>query len=269
GDRFADRSPVKAENHVGVRRDQICAFVVGIIQGSTSRSVKSFEPCRGAIRNRVRFGRRAHLTLVVVAKGDALRLRLSRDVKTGLIALDVRPVKLAVSHTVGVRCETDTGMMHGSSNAGTYFDAGHPRILLEWVRQHQDHVLDPAFRRHCKRRRFYHNVRLGTPAVHPLDGRWSIFGASYNRPAVGPSDDRVDFSLRQRVVVDEMPILGIQTSGGHPSLEDGAFHRPGPRTGAFVAQEGHRRHFTGPVAALTSGLQDGENVLIKSYVLAK
>src|SRR5207237_157889 len=196
----------------GVRGNQIRASVVGIIQWSSAGPVKSLEPCSRSIRNHVRFGRRAHLAWVVVAKGDALRPRLSGYVNARRIAFDVGPVELAIFHTVDVGCETDTGMMHGSSDPGTYFDAGDPGVFLERVRQDQDDVLDPAFRRHRKRWSFDHHVRLRAPAVDPLHGRWSIFGVAFNRPVVRPFGNRVDFSLRQRVLVGEMSVLWIETS---------------------------------------------------------
>src|SRR5207249_9833991 len=121
--------------------------------------VKTFKACSSAIRNHVSLGSRAHLTMVIAAKCDALRFRLSWEVDARLIALDVGPEELAVLHTIGMARKADTSVMHDSRHSGTNLDACDPRVFLERVRQHHDHVLHPALCRHVEWRRLDHNVR--------------------------------------------------------------------------------------------------------------
>src|SRR5262249_34148338 len=121
GDRLADGSPVKAENHIGVRRNQKRRLVVGIIQRSSAGPIKTFKAGGSTIRDEVGFRGSTNVLLIIAAECDTLWPRLSWNVNAGLIAFDVGPVEFSILHALHMGGKADTGVVHDGRYSRTDF----------------------------------------------------------------------------------------------------------------------------------------------------
>ena len=140
-----------------------------------------------------------------------------------------------------------------------------PHVLGE-VGLHEDVlVVDGASRRQLERlRHLDDDVGLDVPPAVERERSRRVGLVAGRRSRIGPRVERRDLTIDEAALVGKVADRRIgkpwrHLPAGHCGL-DGA--RPGPRL--LVGEERHRRHFAGPMTALTIGLENREHVLVES-----
>src|SRR5262249_2899653 len=160
----------------------------------------------------------------------------------------------------------DDDVMNDSANARSNLGCLNPLVFGEVGRNAEVLVLDHARGRH---RIFLwqikHNVGLAdVPAFQELRRWWEVFGVTFFRSLIHPSDDRVDVLLREFAVIQELAVMRIGVPRRHRPISDLLLYRtrPGPRV--LISQQRHRRDLAGPMALHAVVEEDWRDVFRKS-----
>src|SRR5687767_7388892 len=138
------------------------------------------------------------------------------------------------------------------------FDALNPFVFGETRGDTNELVIDGAAGGHGERVR-QRDLKVGLteyPALCKTHRRRQVFLLALGSARIGPGDERVDLTLRQRAVVQELAVLGVGEPGRHAFEQHGFANRLRPRTSILVGEERHGRDFTGPVTSLAVLLQN-------------
>src|SRR6185312_1276491 len=103
------------------------------------------------------------------------------------------------------------------------------------------------------------------PAFRPVRSGRSSFRVSGGRACFRPSQDCGDLLRGQRRVVGEVSDGGVGEPGRHHFALYGGGDCWGKWLGLLVGYKRHGRYFAGAVTALAVVLEDGEDVLVKSW----
>jgi len=177
------------------------------------------------------------------------------------------PDRFVVLDVGRMRLEVNANVMSDRWLARANLHRGDPGVLGDPARHRDvgpfDHVV-VRVSRHRRHRPIHDQIRLDLPTLRrPLDWRRSILGVAFRSSRVGPLGDGFDRALVERPVVGEMSEPCVRKPGRHLPRQDCGLHSFGPRPGALISQEGHRRHLPWAVTALAILLEDRQDVLVE------
>src|SRR5688572_29390004 len=115
-------------------------------------------------------------------------------------------------------------------------------------------------------RRLDYDVWLAdSPPLDELEWRRGLLGVAFGRTRVDPGRDKLDFGLRQRVVVLKLADAAVREPWRHLPGAYSFFYSFRPRPCLSIRNERHRPDLARTVALLTPLLEDRQHVPVKRY----
>ncbi len=150
-------------------------------------------------------------------------------------------------------------MVNQGAIAWPHFNLLHPLVLSKGRRDGEVFVLDRTGRRNLILHRHLEDQigRSDVPAFLP--------GVALRSAIVSPGDQRLDVGWGERAVVGELTEVRVGIPRRHSFEKHRLANRLRPRSGFLIGEQGHRRRFPGPMAALAVLGQNRGHVLAERH----
>src|SRR6185295_646674 len=180
----------------------------------------------------------------------------------------IRDVELSLVTSASFRsrltgfANIDHNVMHNRKITGASLERLNVAVLFEVGRHGEMLIRDRAFGRNCELDWHLKNhIGLADlPAACELRCLRQILWITLLRAAIHPSDNRIDFFLRQSSIVFPTAVLRIGVPGRHLLRGHLLPNRFRPRPGLLVAHQRHWRDLAGPVTAHTVLVENWRDV---------
>ncbi len=157
--------------------------------------------------------------------------------------------------------------MHYRGGAGAHFGDLHPLVFGEIGGDADVLIVDGAgggdivsfreFEDHVRRR--------DVPALGELARGGGVGELAFGGSGVDPRYDFFFLAGGQGEVVQKLSIVRVGRPGRHFAGDYGGANGFGPGARVLILEQRHGGHFAGAVATLAAGLEDGLDVLMKSW----